>query len=487
LPYLITFFLDWTTKISNELRQALPFTPNPEQAVLIDKLSVFIKTFRTPEIFVLKGYAGTGKTSIIGALVKSLGVFNVKTCLLAPTGRAAKVLSKHSGKTATTIHREIYVPIVKQGGYPGFSLKDNKRRNTLFIVDEASMLADDSSGMQSEWQQQSVLDDLIEYVFSGDNCKLIFIGDTAQLPPVGSSLSPALNPAHLKSAYWLPVKTFELQQVSRQALDSGILSNATAIRNNINQDIPEIFLQNNDTDFIAINGRELEEHLNECITTYGIDQTLVITYSNKRANLFNEQIRRRILWYENQIDAGDKLMVVKNNYFWLPESSEIGFIANGDTLEVLSTGRFEELYGLHFLDSEITLTDYPEAPNFDVKLLLDTLHLETPSLPQAVHHKLFELIFEDYQDIPEKRKRMAQVMKNPYYNALQVKFAYAVTCHKAQGGQWDAVFIDPGYLTPEKIDITYLRWLYTAITRATKKVYLVNFPNELLENPVEFW
>ncbi|HCQ30068.1 MAG TPA: ATP-dependent endonuclease, partial [Flavobacteriales bacterium] len=436
---------------------------------------------------VLKGYAGTGKTSVIGALVKSLGNFNIKTCLLAPTGRAAKVLSKHSEKTATTIHREIYVPIVKSGGYPGFSLKDNKRRNTLFIVDEASMLAAENNSMSNEWQAQSLLDDLIEYVFSGDNCKLIFIGDTAQLPPVGSSLSPALNPEFLKSTYWMPVFSFELKQVSRQALDSGILFNATELRQNINNNIPEFILHNNDTDFVAITGQELEERLNDTIQQYGIDQNLVITYSNKRANLFNEQIRRRILWFENQIDAGDKLMVVKNNYFWLPEESDIGFIANGDTLEVLSTGRFEELYGLHFLNSEVSMIDYSNAPNFETKILLDTLHLETPSLPQAVHHKLFELILDDYQDIPEKRKRLSMVMKNPYYNALQVKFAYAVTCHKAQGGQWDVVYIDPGYLSPEKIDVNYLRWLYTAVTRATKQVFLVNFPNELLENPVEFW
>ncbi len=479
--------MDWNTKIAQELIKALPFEPNDEQRELINKLSAFIKAFRTPEIFVLKGYAGTGKTSVIGALVKSLGNFNIKTCLLAPTGRAAKVLSKHSEKTATTIHREIYVPIVKSGGYPGFSLKDNKRRNTLFIVDEASMLAAENNSMSNEWQAQSLLDDLIEYVFSGDNCKLIFIGDTAQLPPVGSSLSPALNPEFLKSTYWMPVFSFELKQVSRQALDSGILFNATELRQNINNNIPEFILHNNDTDFVAITGQELEERLNDTIQQYGIDQNLVITYSNKRANLFNEQIRRRILWFENQIDAGDKLMVVKNNYFWLPEESDIGFIANGDTLEVLSTGRFEELYGLHFLNSEVSMIDYSNAPNFETKILLDTLHLETPSLPQAVHHKLFELILDDYQDIPEKRKRLSMVMKNPYYNALQVKFAYAVTCHKAQGGQWDVVYIDPGYLSPEKIDVNYLRWLYTAVTRATKQVFLVNFPNELLENPVEFW
>jgi exodeoxyribonuclease-5 len=479
--------LDWTEKIANEIFTALPFEPNTEQRNLISQLSVFIKAFRTPEIFVLKGYAGTGKTSIIGALVKSLGTFNIKTCLLAPTGRAAKVLSKHSEKQATTIHREIYVPIVKNGGYPGFSLKENKRRNTLFIIDEASMLAAENNAMQNEWQQQSLLDDLIEYVFSGDNCKLIFIGDTAQLPPVGSELSPALNPEYLKSTYWMPVFSFELRQVSRQALDSGILLNATEIRNNISNNHLEIVLQNNETDFIAITGQELEERLNDSIQQYGIDQNLVITYSNKRANLFNEQIRKRILWHENEIDAGDKLMVVKNNYFWLPEDSKIGFIANGDTLEVLSTGRFEEMYGLHFLNSEVSMVDYPDAPNFEAKLLLDTLQLDTPSLPQSVHHKLFELILDDYHDIPEKRKRLAMVMKNPFYNALQVKFAYAVTCHKAQGGQWDAVFIDPGFLSPEKIDITYLRWLYTAVTRASKQVYLVNFPNELLKNPVEFW
>ena len=244
--------MDWNTKIAQELIKALPFEPNDEQRELINKLSAFIKAFRTPEIFVLKGYAGTGKTSVIGALVKSLGNFNIKTCLLAPTGRAAKVLSKHSEKTATTIHREIYVPIVKSGGYPGFSLKDNKRRNTLFIVDEASMLAAENNSMSNEWQAQSLLDDLIEYVFSGDNCKLIFIGDTAQLPPVGSSLSPALNPEFLKSTYWMPVFSFELKQVSRQALDSGILFNATELRQNINNNIPEFILHNNDTDFVPI-------------------------------------------------------------------------------------------------------------------------------------------------------------------------------------------------------------------------------------------
>lgn len=457
------------------------FQPTKNQLAVIGELTDFIFLKMQKHLFVLKGYAGTGKTSLVGALVKTLPTINYDSVLLAPTGRAAKVLSNYSNKPAFTIHKMIYQLRSGGDGFTRFTIKQNKFQNTIFLVDEASMISDSGGLTSSSWgEQKSLLDDLLEYVYSGINCKLVLIGDTAQLPPVGMELSPALDEDFLYHSYRLNIEFNELNEVVRQAEDSEILTNATFLRNKIaskKMDLP-LFKSVNKSDVKTINGIELEDELDSAYGKFGDDNVMVITRSNKRANLFNLQIRSRIRWMEDEIASGDFMMVVKNNYFWLDDASKAGFIANGDIVEILKISGEEEMYGFRFANITIRMIDYPNEPNLEVKILMDSILTEAPSLPSERFRALYDAVSEDYSYEPNRKKRNELIRKNPYYQALQVKFAYAITCHKSQGGQWDAIFVDQGYLTDEMINVEYLRWLYTAITRAKKELYLVNFSEQ---------
>lgn len=459
------------------------FKPTQNQLEVLGELTDFV-FFKTPRhLFVLKGYAGTGKTSLVGALVKTLPEINFDSVLLAPTGRAAKVLANYSNKPAFTIHKMIYQLRRSGDGYTRFSIKENKFSNTVFLVDEASMIGDGGGLSSSSFgEQKSLLDDLLQYVFAGRNCKLILIGDTAQLPPVGADLSPALDEDFLYKNYRLNIEFNELHEVVRQAKDSEILVNATHLREKIrhsNIEMP-LFCSINKSTVKSISGLELEDELADAYGQYGDDNVMLLTRSNKRANQFNLQIRARIKWMEEELCAGDYMMVVKNNYFWLEDASNAGFIANGDIVEILKIKGEELLYGFRFANVTIRLIDYPNEPNLEVKILMDSILADAPALSGEQFRQLYDAVAEDYMDEPNRKKRNELIRKNPYYQALQVKFAYAVTCHKSQGGQWDAVFVDQGYLIDEMINVEYLRWLYTAITRAKKELYLVNFSAQML-------
>lgn len=446
-----------------------PFTE--DQSKLIVQLHDFLTSTGSKRVFVLNGYAGTGKTTLVSALTKIIGKLNYKTVLLAPTGRAAKVISSYSGRRAFTIHKMIYT-YKYVGGRSHFVLKKNTSSNTLFIVDEASMIGDNSY-----MDKKSLLDDLMEYVFSGKKCSVLFVGDTAQLPPVGEELSRALDPKFLESTYYADLFQYRLTQVVRQKQESGILLNATAIRNKIpEKELLPVISNEEFPDVIKVVGNELQDELESSYASFGVENCIVLCRSNKRANLFNQHIRARILYKEEEIDAGDLMMVVKNNYHWLSDKSKAGFIANGDIIELLRISKIEELYGFKFASVEIRLVDYPDEEPFEVKLMLDAIMVETTNLPRAQLKNLYFEIEKEYIDeFPGKRERMEKILKDPYFNALQVKFSYAVTCHKSQGGQWDTVFIDQGYLTKEMVNPEYLRWLYTAFTRAKTKLYLANF------------
>lgn len=465
----------------NKLLHNFGFQPTKNQLRVIGELTDFIFLKVARHLFVLKGYAGTGKTSIVGALVKTLPEINFDSVLLAPTGRAAKVLANYSGKQAFTIHKMIYQLRSGGDGYTRFVIKENKFQNTIFLVDEASMISDGGGLTQSSWgEQKSLLDDLLKFVFSGLNCKLVLIGDTAQLPPVGMEISPALDEDFLYKAYRLNIEFNELNEVVRQAEDSEILTNATFLRTKIankKMTLP-LFKSVNKADVKTITGIELEDELDTAYGKYGDDNVMLITRSNKRANQFNLQIRARIKWMEDELCAGDFMMVVKNNYFWLDDASKAGFIANGDIVEILKIRGYETLYGFRFANVTVRMIDYPNESDLEVKLLMDSILTDAPSLTGEKFKALYEAVSEDYSYEPNRKKRNELIRKNPYYQALQVKFAYAITCHKSQGGQWDAVFLEQGYLTDEMINLEYLRWLYTAITRAKKELYLVNFSEQ---------
>ena len=466
--------------LASQIKLNFPFAPTPQQEFSIEKIADFIFSEKERKIFVLCGYAGTGKTTLVAALVKTMEQLERKTVLLAPTGRAAKVFSNYSGKSAYTIHKWIYrQKSIIDGSL--FTLMDNRLRNTLFLVDEASMIA--NGGMQG-FGSGALLDDLIEFVYSGDGCTMLLLGDTAQLPPVGSMLSPALSSEYLSSMY-LDVTHIELTQVMRQSNDSGILKNATMLHNFIANEecnmLPPIKIKGF-ADIISVTGNELIETIEDSYNSAGIDETIILCRSNKRANAYNEGIRRRILYREEELSRGDLLMVVKNNYYWREELGrhdktlleKIDFIANGDVMEIVRVNGVEEMYGFRFADVVISLIDYDNY-EIEVKIMLDTLTSESPSLTREQSERLFYAVWEDYSEIKSKRKRMEEIRKDPYYNALQVKYAYAVTCHKAQGGQWKHVFIDQGYLAPDGVSVEYYRWLYTAFTRAGEKLYLVNW------------
>ena len=465
--------------IQELIKHYFPHEPTAQQESLIQNICEFLYNEQSDLLFVLNGYAGTGKTSLLSALVKALDHYEVDVVLLAPTGRAAKVLSGYSEKPASTIHRKIYYSGNDSNGGMLFKLQANKYQNAVFIVDEASMIGNGSSYSGDGFSGNNLLEDLIYYAFSGINCKLIFMGDTAQLPPIGLSVSPALNLQYLKSAFNLELYHQQLTEVVRQTSDSGILYNATQLRTFLDSEDQNISIKfKTFPDFIKVDGVDLQEHLEYNYREYGRENILIICRSNKRANQFNQQLRARIFYMENELDAGDLLMVVKNNYFWLPENSPAGFVANGDTIEVLKVKRIYEMYGFKFADVSVRFVDYPDEQEIEVKVLVDTLYSESPALNQSESKRFFDAIMEDYMDIPNKRKRMEEMKKNPWYNALQIKYAYTVTCHKSQGGQWPIIFVDQGYITDEMVNTEFLKWLYTAITRATEKVFLLGFKEE---------
>ncbi len=448
--------------------------PTESQRKLIDLLSDFVVSSSEEDIFLLKGYAGTGKTSLIAAFVETLGQLKIRTMLLAPTGRAAKVLSSFTGKAAFTIHKKIYRQRSSTDGMGSFGLNFNLSTDTFFIVDEASMVSNQSPD-QSIFGSGKLLNDLIEYVYNGRNCRLIMIGDTAQLPPVGLALSPALDYSELQG-YSHRVTECILTDVVRQSEQSGILYNATQVRKMI--DAMQVKLPHFKTDpfkdIIRITGNDVIEALTESYDKYGIEETMVVCRSNKQANIYNAGIRTRILWREGEINSSDYIMVVKNNYHWAKDMENMEFIANGDIAQIVRIKKFEERYGHRFAHATLRFIDYEDI-EVDAKILLDTLTSESASMSSEENKKLFNAILEDYPEIKSQKKKFDLVKENPYYNALQVKFAYAVTCHKAQGGQWKAVFVEQGYFTEAMLNIEYLRWLYTALTRSTTKLYLVNF------------
>ena len=469
------------TYLGQQIKTNFPYKPTFEQENVVKILADFLFARKSDVLFLLKGYAGTGKTSLIGALVKTLDQLEQKCVLLAPTGRAAKVFAHYAGHPAFTIHKKIYRPRSFSNELDNFSMNDNLHQHTLFIVDEASMIANDGlSG--SMFGSGRLLDDLIQYVYSGQGCRLMLIGDTAQLPPVGEEESPALSAEALKG-YGLEVYEGMLTEVVRQLQDSGILWNATELRRYIVEEdfytLPPIRVEGF-PDIKVIPDNELIEAITDSYDQVGMDETIVVCRSNKRANIYNKGIRNTILYREEELEAGDLLMVAKNNYFWSEGCKEIDFIANGDIAVVRRVRREREMYGFRFADVVLRFPDYNDM-ELEVKLLLDTLHTETPALPKEMNDKLFYSVLEDYADITVKRERMKKMKADPHYNALLVKYAYAVTCHKAQGGQWKRVFLDQGYMTEDMLSPDYFRWLYTAFTRATETLYLVNWPKEQTE------
>ena len=461
--------------------------PTEGQSVVLYHLAAFLLSEKPNPAYLLQGYAGTGKTTLVTTLVKTLPQIGMRYQLMAPTGRAAKVLSGYTGKTASTIHRKIYRFQQFADGSFRMTRAENKAKNTVFIVDECSMISDETlSG-------RSLLDDLINYVFSGENCRLLLIGDNAQLPPVGLENSPANDINVLKNEFGLTVAAYELTEVMRQEIQSGILSNATAIRRFLATlgmtTVPTapiqlpLFTTHGFSDVHRIEPQEFEELLWQSFNGKNNNEAVIICKSNKRANMYNQAIRARILQEEGEIATGDKLMVVKNNYFWTDEDQKVSFVANGDMIELMRINNTEEMYGFHFADVEIQLSDYPDAPNLSVKILLETLTSDSPALTQEESDRLYKSVEEDYMDIPNKRDRYKAMRQNPYFNALQVKFGYALTCHKTQGGQWPTVFIDAPYIKEdESLQISDLHWFYTAVTRAQKQLYFVNFEDDYFVN-----
>lgn len=458
------------------LKEKFPHEPTIGQSVVLQKMTDYLLSEGKDSVFLLKGFAGTGKTTIIGTLVNCLWKTTMKSVLMAPTGRAAKVMSNYSNTQAFTIHRKIYFPKKQSGGGIQFVLAPNKHRNTVFIVDEASMIPDAPTDSKL-FENGSLLDDLLMFVYSGHNCKLILIGDTAQLPPVHLNISPALDEDKLSLNYNKEIVRVELDEVVRQAENSGILINATLLREQLQGSFFDSF-QFDVNPFKDIqrlvDGHEIQEAIDTSYSQNGKEETAFIVRSNKRANLYNENIRSRILFLENELAVGDYMMVVKNNYFWLKPNSEAGFIANGDIIEVLEIFALKEIYGFKFAEVKVRMVDYPDQKPFETVLLLDTIQAITPSLSYEDGNKLYQEVSKDYMHEKSKYKRFLGVKNNRYFNALQVKFSYAITCHKSQGGQWDTVFVEQPYL-PNGVDKDYLRWLYTAITRAKRQLYLIGF------------
>jgi exodeoxyribonuclease-5 len=467
----------------NLARNHFSFKLTAKQDLTLYKLSEFILNDDNNSLFVLKGYAGTGKTTILSSIINNLWKIKKSGVLMAPTGRAAKVLANYTNSEANTIHKKIYFPKKNSSGNIDFVLQVNKSKNTIFIIDEASMISSASQNKKL-FDTTSLLSDLIQFVYSGHNCKIIFIGDTAQLPPVNSRLSPSLDPEYLKDNYNKNVVTIELDEVVRQEVLSGILNNATILRESlVNKTFDQFkFNLKNFKDIIRLeDGEDIINSLTDSYNTLGKEETALIVRSNKRANLYNQQIRNRILFNENELSCGDNLMVVKNNYHWVKSTSEAGFIANGDIIKILEINRIVDLYDFRFAEVTIQMIDYPKMKAFDTVLMLDTINLETPSLNYEKANHLYNEVMKDYISEKVKYKRFLKVKNNKYFNALQVKFSYAITCHKSQGGQWDSVFVEQPYL-PNGIDKDFIRWLYTALTRAKEKLYLIGFKDEFFSN-----
>ena len=465
--------------IKNLLSQQFLWNPTTQQNEVFDRLAEFLHTFSKDTCFLLRGYAGTGKTTIISALVNALPRLQKRSVLLAPTGRAAKVMGNYSGRKALTIHKKIYRKKNALSTQMDFDIAENLHEDTLFIVDEASMITTEGFTIFSN----GLLSDLIQYVQSGKNCVLMLVGDTAQLPPVGLDYSPALDANLLSSEYNLDVYEYELTDVVRQDKDSGILFNATKIRNEIrfDEDNPTYtfpkFITQGYKDIFRMNGDRLIEGLHYAYDKFDIENCMVICRSNKSANLYNRHIRNQILFREEEITGGDIIMVVRNNYYWLQQHDEkhTGFIANGDMAIIKKVSNIHEMHGYRFADLYLEFMDNNEGDAIRCRVLIDSLHVDAAQMPREDQQKLYESIARDYEDIFSKKDRMEAIKKDPYYNALQIKFAYAITCHKAQGGQWPLVFVDQGYMTDEMLNTEFLRWLYTGITRATKELFLVNF------------
>jgi exodeoxyribonuclease V len=468
-----------STEFHKLLQGKFPFELTIKQDVVLQRLANFVLDNNEDNLFVLKGYAGTGKTTLISTLVNSLWNAHKSAVLLAPTGRAAKVISKYSKREALTIHKKIYFPKKESGGGVSFVLQPNKHKNTIFIIDEASMISDINTDSKL-FENGSLLDDLIQYVYSGSKCKIVFIGDTAQLPPIKLDISPALDEQRLALNYNKEVAFIELDEVVRQAEGSGILSNATLLREQLSSNFLNSFEfeLGSFPDIVRLqDGYEIQNAIDESYSLESKEDTAIIVRSNKRANIYNQQIRSRILFQENDLNAGDYLMVVKNNYFWIKENSEAGFIANGDIIEVLEIFSFKELYGFRFAEVKVRMVDYPNMAPFETVLLLDTISAETPALSYEEGNRLYQEVQKDYQSETSKYKKFIKTKQNKYFNALQVKFSYAMTCHKSQGGQWKTVFVEQPYLK-DGVNKDYLRWLYTAITRAEEKLYLIGFSDE---------
>ena len=464
--------------LQQHILKEFPHAPTLDQIEAIRHFSDFVEQSSSSSIFLLKGYAGTGKTTLIASWLKPLKNMGYKVALMAPTGRAAKVMSIYAKSKANTIHKRIYFAQQNKQGGIQFTLQKNKFRKAIFIIDEASMIGDEQSSTQL-FQNGSLLQDLISYLQQGDRCKLVFVGDTAQLPPVKQVLSPALNQNYLSLHFSIEISQVELSEVLRQDVLSGILYNATNLRNLMNENIDNHFqfLIRNKADITNLqDGYDVQGALEDSYREVGRTQTTIIVRSNKRANKYNRQIRTQIMGLENDLAVGDLLLVVKNNYFWLAPESQAGFIANGDVIEVLRILSFQELYGFRFAKVHVQLVDYPDQDPFDTVLILDALDGEGHALTNEQSNQLYKKVRQDYLNLP-KYKQYPEVKKNPFFNALQVKFAYALTCHKAQGGQWKRVFIEKPYL-PEGPTVDYYRWLYTAITRASEHLFLIGFTEE---------
>ncbi len=470
------------TELSLQIRKSLGFEPNADQNEAIGRFCHFMFDRNENAAFVMRGSAGTGKTTLAGAIVRVLVAMGQKVMLLAPTGRAAKVFALNSGHNAFTIHRKIYRQQAFTGEMTGFNLNVNLFRDMLFLVDEASMIS--NLGMaENNFGSGHLLDDLVKFVYSGNNCRLMLIGDKAQLPPVGEEESPALLTGFLEG-YGLNVYYCDLNEVFRQKQRSGILHNATVLRNMISHDkatdLPVVRFYGF-ADICSMPGDELIESLDSSYSKVGLDETIVITRSNKRANIYNNGIRGSVLGREEELCGGDMLIVVRNNYFWAEkEKAPLEFIANGDRVKVLRVRNFQSFYGLRFADVIMSFPDYDDF-ELEATVVLDSLSSESPSLTREQSEALFEGVMADYDDVPTKSERLKKVRQDLYYNAMQVKYAYAVTCHKAQGGQWQHVSVDQGYMTDDMVTPDYIHWLYTAFTRATSKLFLVNWPKTQTE------
>jgi exodeoxyribonuclease V len=466
-------------QLSADITSFFPFEPTLEQREALDLLALYMLSGSDHQVFLLKGYAGTGKTSLISALIRYLDERSVGCELLAPTGRAAKVLASYSGHPALTIHKKIYRKAVVSGEDGPFSINFNKHQDTFFMVDEASMISNER-GENATFGSGRLLEDLLEFVYSGENCRLILMGDTAQLPPVGQELSPALDPEQLHRM-GMEASVIELTQVLRQAGDSGVLQNATALRESIRQNKVTVLpqLRPNKVDVIRVSGEELIDAVSASYGKVGIEESKIVCYSNKRAVLFNKGIRNSVLYKEEEVTSGDYLLVAKNNYLWSEPYKEIPFIANGDLVEVVRVRKQYEMYGFRFADMEVRFPEYNWE--LEVRVLLDSLGAESPAIDRPSQERLYQQVVQDYaQTCRTKRELYLSLKNDPWLNALQVKYGYAFTCHKAQGGQWKDVFIDQGYVTEERMGLDYYRWLYTAMTRATERVFLVNFREEFL-------